>query len=75
MQLHVMLKIFVSDAWLALWIFFENFCSKIFGTTLQEVYNTFFSHSTAETEFCIHVVEICCKSEMFIKSYRYWLFN
>ena len=35
MQLHLMLKIFVCDAWLALWIFFEKFCSKIFGTTLQ----------------------------------------
>ena len=33
-----------SDAWLASFIFFENFCSKIFGTTLQDVYtmpNTF----------------------------------
>ena len=36
MQLHLMLKIFVCDAWLALWIFFEKFCSKIFGTTLQD---------------------------------------
>ena len=25
----------VCDAWLALWIFFEKFCSNIFGTTLQ----------------------------------------
>ena len=30
MQLHLMLKIFVGDAWLAPWIFFENFCSKFF---------------------------------------------
>ena len=30
MQLHLMLKVFVSDAWLASWILFENFCSKIF---------------------------------------------
>ena len=30
---------FVSDAWLASFIFFEIFCSKIFGTTLQDVYN------------------------------------
>ena len=39
MQLHLMLKIFVSDAWLASWILFENFCSKIFWMTLQNVYN------------------------------------
>ena len=39
MQLHLMLKIFVSDAWLASWILFENFCSKMFSTTLQDVYN------------------------------------
>ena len=35
-QLHLILKIFVCDAWLALWIFFVNFCSTIFGTTLQD---------------------------------------
>ena len=35
MQLHLMLKIFVCDAWLALWIFFEKFCSNIYETTLQ----------------------------------------
>ena len=35
MLLHLMLKIFVCDAWLVLWIFLETFCSKIFGTTLQ----------------------------------------
>ena len=34
MQLHLMLKIFVCDAWLALRIFFEKFCSKIFGLSL-----------------------------------------
>ena len=36
MQLHLILKIFVCDAWLALWIIFEKCCSKIFGTTLQD---------------------------------------
>ena len=36
MQLHLMLKIFVRDALLALWIFFEQFCSKIFWNTLQD---------------------------------------
>ena len=39
MQLHVMLELFVSDGWLAPWIFFDNFCSEFFGTTLQDVYN------------------------------------
>ena len=40
MQLHLMLKIIVSDAqWLAPWILFETFCSKIFGSTLPNVYN------------------------------------
>ena len=39
MQLHLMLKIFVGDAWLASWIFFENFCSEFFKTTLQDVNN------------------------------------
>ena len=33
------------------------------------------SHSTVEKEFLIHVSEICYKSGMLIKSYRYWLFN
>ena len=32
-------KIFVSDAWLASYIFLKNVCSKIFGKTLQGVYN------------------------------------
>ena len=37
MQPHLLLKIFVCDAWLALWIFFfEKLCSKMFGTTLQD---------------------------------------
>ena len=39
MQQHLMLKIFLSDAWLAPWIFFDNFCSEFFGTILQDVYN------------------------------------
>ena len=39
MQLHLMLKIFVDDAWLAPWIFSENFHSEFFKTTLQDVYN------------------------------------
>ena len=39
MQLHLMLKIFVGDAWLAPWIFFEGFCLEFFKMTLQDVYN------------------------------------
>ena len=39
MQLHLLLKIFVGDAWLAPWIFFEKFYSEFFKTTLQDVYN------------------------------------
>ena len=39
MQLRLMLKIFVVDAWLAPWICFENFCSEFFKTSLQDVYN------------------------------------
>ena len=34
-----LLKILVGDAWLALWIFFENVCSEFFKTTLQDVDN------------------------------------
>ena len=79
MQLHLMLKIIVSDAWLAPWIFFENFCSEFFGKTRQDVYNmpnTFlFSHSNVEKECFIHVIEICCKQGMLIKSCRYWFLN
>ena len=39
MQLHLMLHVFVSYAWLAPWIFFENCCYEFFETILQDVYN------------------------------------
>ena len=39
MQLHLIQKIFVGDAWLAPWIFFENFCSESLKTTLRDLYN------------------------------------
>ena len=52
MQLHLMLKIFVSDAWLAPWIVFENFCSEFFGRRIQYAKHVLFSHSTVEKEFC-----------------------
>ena len=78
MLLHLMLKIFVSDAWLASCIFIENFWSKLFGTILQDLYNyykphTFLSHSTVQNEFFIPAAEFWCISGMFIKSCRYWL--
>ena len=79
MQLHLMLNIFVSDASLSLWIFFENFCLKIFGTTLQELKQFtkqgFNNKQTIEKEIFIHIIEICCYSGMLVKSYRYWLLN
>ena len=81
MQLHLMLKIFVCDAWLALWIFFEKFCSKIFGTTnnsarlKQFTEQGFINQCNVGNKFFIQVVEICCKSEMLVKSYRYLLLN
>ena len=34
-----------------------------------------FSNSTVEKEFVMHVIEICCKQEMLIKSCRNWLLN
>ena len=37
MQLHLMPSIFICDALLASWIFFENFYSKIFWMTLLDV--------------------------------------
>ena len=39
MQLHLMLTIFVGDAWLAPGILLENFYSEFFKTTLWDVYN------------------------------------
>ena len=79
MQLHLMLKIFVCGASLALWIFFEQFCSKIFGKNsarLKKFTKQRFNNKDAvEKDFFIHIIEICCNSGMLVKSYRYWLFN
>ena len=78
MQLHLMLKLFASDAWLALWIFLSNFVPK----SLEQLCNTkqftkqrFNNKQTTEKEFFIHIIEICCNSGMLVKSYRYWLLN
>ena len=79
MQLHLMLKIFVCDASLALWIFFlailfQNFrnnSARLKEFTKQRFNNT----QTVEKDFFIHIIEICCNSGMLVKSYRYWLLN
>ena len=43
---------------------------------VQYAIHVLLSHSTVEEEeFVIHVIEICCKSGMLIKSCRYWLLN
>ena len=72
MQQHLMLQIFVSDAWLALWIFLDFLPKSLWNDSARrEQYAThvLFSHSTEEKEFFIHVVEICCQSGIFIKRY------
>ena len=79
MQLHLMLKIFISDAWLALWIF----CGEILFQNLwnnsarlkQFTKQRFNNKQPVEQEFFIHVIEICCNSGMLVKSYRFWLSN
>ena len=79
MQLHLMLKIFVSDAWLAPWIFFLEFLFQILwndsARRVQYATHVLFSRSTLEKEFFIRVIEIRCKWEILIKSCRYWLLN
>ena len=42
---------------------------------IQYAKHVLFSHSTVQKEFFIHVIEICCKQLMLIKSCRYWLLN
>ena len=77
MQLHLTLKIFVCDAWLALWIFFKeilfqnlkNNSARIKQFTKQRFNNK----QTVEKELFNHIIKICCDSEMLFKSYRYWL--
>ena len=72
MQLHLMLKIFVCDASLALWIFFEQFNSARLKKFTKQRFN---NKQTVEKDFFIHIIEICCNSGMLVKSYRYWLSN
>ena len=46
-----------------------NNCARLKQFTKQRSNNK----RTAEKEFFIHIIEICWNSEMFVKSYRYWL--
>ena len=79
MQLHLMLKIFVCDALLALWIFFWkilfqnllNNSARLKQFTKQRFNNT----QAVEKEFFIPIIESCCNSGMLVKSYRYWLLH
>ena len=74
-----MLKIFVCDAWLALWIslgdiLFQNRWNN--SASLKRLTKQRFNNKqTVEKEFFIHIIEICCNSAMLVKSYRYWLSN
>ena len=73
-QLHLMLKIFAGDAWLALWTFFEKFCRTIFWTTLQDLSsllnNVSLINRLLKNNFYWYL-EICCNSGMLVNSYRY----
>ena len=42
---------------------------------IQYATHVLFCQSTVEKEFFIHVIKICCKSGMLIKSCCYWLLN
>ena len=85
MQLYLILEIFVSDAWLAPWIFclfffFWKFLLRIVwndsARRVKYAKHILFSLSAVEKEFCfIWVIKICCKQGILIKSCRYWLLN
>ena len=76
MHLHLMLKLFVCDAWLAMWILFEKILYqnlRINPIRLKRFTKQRFNNKqTVEKEFFIHIIEICCNSGMLVKSYRYW---
>ena len=72
MQLHLMLKIFVCDAWLALWnffleILFQNLRNN-FARLKMFTKQRFINKQTVEKEICIHIIDICCNSGMLVKS-------
>ena len=78
MQLHLMLKIFVCDACLALWIFLRNFVLKSWNNSArlkQFTLQRFNNKQIVEKEFFIHIIDTSCISGMLVKSYRYWLLN
>ena len=79
MQLHLMLKIFLCDAWLDLRIFFWEILFqnlwKNFARLKQFTKQRFNNKQTVEKEVFIDIIEICCNSGMLVKSYRYWLLN
>ena len=78
-QLHLMVKIYVCDAWLAVWIFFWEILFQnlwnISARLKQFTKQRFNNQQTVENEFFIHIIEICCNSGMLVKSFRYWLLN
>ena len=75
MQLHLMLKIFVGDAGLALWIFFVPKSLEQLCKTKQFTKQLFNNKQSVKKEFFIHIIEICCNLGMLVKSYRYWLLS
>ena len=76
MQLHLMLKIYLSHA---SWMFFKEFLFKslwnVFTRRVQYATHVLFSNSTIEKENSIHDIQIYCKSGMLIKNCCYWLLN
>ena len=58
MQLHLMLKIFVGDAWLAPWIFFENFYSEFLLCKTCTICHTRFIYSFNRRKVRWHIQDI-----------------
>ena len=56
-----------------LWEFLFQILWKDSARRVQYATHVLFIHLTLEKEFLIHVIEICCHSEMLVKSFRYWL--
>ena len=71
---------FLRNWWLAsnvdiVWKFLLQNLWNDSAKRLQYTTHVWFSHSTVEKEFLIHVIEICFKSGILIKGCRYWLLN
>ena len=59
-------------------IFWEFLYRILWNDSTRRIHyakHVLFSHSTVKKDFFIHVIEICCKQGMLIKSCRYWLLN